>query len=198
MTDWISEIKHAKKSCLVDKNLKKIHYDFENKEMVEEYNMDTGVLTRRAWKCKQSLRGKDQWEVEIGDPEPTYATDERLISESSNQPIVSRRNTRLNLEWRIRNLPYSMDTYSVTVIPEERCLIVRTTNKKYYKKLVIPELNRLNLELEQSSVSFSHKFNTLIITYKKPKELVNFEKYVLEEVQSIQPKSHGDMDCRPS
>ncbi|KAG5889939.1 hypothetical protein JTB14_018834 [Gonioctena quinquepunctata] len=200
MTDWASQIKQAKKSCLLDKNLKKIHYNFQNgKEMVEEYNMDTGVLTRRAWRCKQNLSGKDEWDVEIGDPEPTYGTEsQQIIRESSNQPIVSRRNTRTNLEWRIRNMPYTVETYLVTVLPEEKSLLVKTTNKKYYKILTIPELTRLDLTPAQSNVSFAHKFNTLIITYKKPKELLDFDKYIFEEVQSIQPSNVGDMNCRPS
>lgn len=43
-------------------------------------------------------------------------------------------------------------------------LIVRTTNKKYYKKLPVPDLERLEIALEQENVAFTHKFNTLIIT----------------------------------
>lgn len=80
------------------------------------------------------------------------------------QPVVSRRNTRINLEWRIRNLPYSIETYAVTVDNEKKCLVVRTTNKKYFKILRIPELDRLQLPPQQESVQFTHKFNTLVIS----------------------------------
>ncbi|CAH1155587.1 unnamed protein product [Phaedon cochleariae] len=198
MSDWLSQIKNAKKSCLVDRNLKKVHYAFENgREMVEEYNMDTNVLTRRAWKSKKELGLQDNWEVEMGDPEPTPSKDETLIQESSNQPFVTRRNTRVNLEWRIRNLPYPLSIYSVTVNPEEGCLVIKTTNNKYFKKLAVPELQRLNIVLEPCKISFSHKFNTLIVVYEKPNELIEFEKLVLKEIQSVKQKNH-DMDCHPS
>lgn len=47
---------------------RKIHYKFENGEqMIEEYNLNTGVLTKRAWKSNKSIRKDDDWEVEIGD-----------------------------------------------------------------------------------------------------------------------------------
>lgn len=68
------------------------------------------------------------------------------------------------MEWRIRNLPYPLETYSVTADKDNKSLIVRTTNKKYYKKLNIPELVRTMLLPEQEHIQFTHKYNTLIIT----------------------------------
>ncbi|CAH2007865.1 unnamed protein product [Acanthoscelides obtectus] len=193
-SDWYNRLRNAKKSCMVDRNLKKIHYAFENgQEMVEEYNLDTNVVTRRAWKHKGELECQGEWDIEIGDPEPTFEKkDEEMIRESSNQPFVSRRITKLNLEWRIRNLPYPLNTYSVTVDNESNdsgCLVVRTTNKKYYKRLPVSDLNRLNITLEQENVSFTHKFNTLVISYKKPKKLLEFETTVWKEiVDNVKPK----------
>lgn len=80
------------------------------------------------------------------------------------QPQLVRRNTRINLEWRIRNLPYPIETYSISAENDEKCIVVRTTNKKYFKKLQVPELTRINLPLEQANIQFIHKYNTLIIT----------------------------------
>lgn len=54
--------------------------------------------------------------------------------------------------------------FSVTADPDNKCLTVRTSNKKYFKKIVIPELERTGLLPDQENVSFTHKFNTLIIT----------------------------------
>lgn len=86
MTDWFSSILKAKKSCLIQNNLRKIHYLFENgQEMVEEYNMDTKVLTRRAWRLKSELGSEEDWDIEIGDPEPSCLKREQLISENSTQ-----------------------------------------------------------------------------------------------------------------
>ena len=36
--------------------------------MVEEYNMDTNVLSKRMWKRNASLQKDDKWDVEVGDP----------------------------------------------------------------------------------------------------------------------------------
>lgn len=79
------------------------------------------------------------------------------------QPQLTRRNTRINLEWRIRNLPYPIETYSISANNDENCIIVRTSNKKYFKKLEVPELARLNIPLEQANIQANHQYNTLII-----------------------------------
>lgn len=91
MTDWLSQLKKAKKSCIVDGKLKRVHFDFgDGREMVEEYNLDTNVVTRRAWRRNKELKGEDQWEVEIGDPEPVYNKEETLvIRENPNQVLGS-------------------------------------------------------------------------------------------------------------
>ncbi|XP_060533238.1 protein DPCD [Cylas formicarius] len=202
MTDWFSLIKRAKKSCIVDHNLKKIHYDFgDNREMVEEYNLTTKLLNRRAWRMKNELKGEPKWEVELGDPEPIYnCVDKCMIRENADQPFICKRNTKLNLEWRIRNLPYPLEVYSVTADQDSQQLIVRTTNKKYYKRLDVPDLQRLGIDLVQANVAFSHRYNTLIITYKKPKQLLDFEKNMLEVIKGIEPQKYGEglNDCKPS
>ncbi|KAB0790403.1 hypothetical protein PPYR_15235 [Photinus pyralis] len=199
MIDWLTILKNAKKTCIQQGNLRKVHFLLpDGREMVEEYNMETGVVTRRAWKVKTNVGGEGEWHIEVGDPEPTFKTEDILIKENSSQPFVSRRITRKNLEWRIRNLPYSIDVYSVTVDPESRHLIVRTSNRKYFKILNIPELERLNLLAEQNRIQMFHKFNTLVINYEKPKQLIDFEKALFDEVKTIKACKEGDMDCKPS
>lgn len=46
------------------------------------------------------------------------------------QPQFSRRDTASAFQWRIRNLPYAPDVYSVTVDDDAQQIVVRTTNKK--------------------------------------------------------------------
>lgn len=60
-------------------------------------------------------------------------------------------------------MPYPIETYSVAACAEEKCIIVKTTNKKFYKKIPIPELERIDLKPTQANIEYSHKFNTLII-----------------------------------
>lgn len=51
----------------------------------------------------------------------------------------------------------------VTVDKPKRSIIIRTTNKKYYKEIHIPELSRCNLLPQQDAVSIVHQHNTLVI-----------------------------------
>ncbi|GFG28182.1 hypothetical protein Cfor_07833, partial [Coptotermes formosanus] len=163
---WFEMIQKAEKSCIIQDGKLKVHYRFSpGEEMVEEYDCETNVVTRRAWREKNSLGGEGQWNVEIGDPEGHFLNlDQVGIKESSSAPFVSRRTTKSSLEWRIRNLPYPLSVYSVKAEPENKCITVRTTNKKYFKKLAVPDLERVGLLPEQDKIQFTHKHNTLIIT----------------------------------
>ena len=89
------------------------------------------------------------------------------------QPIITRRITKASLEWRIRNLPYPESVYSITA-EHDGTMTVRTSNKKYFKKIKIPDLERIGLKPEQERISFRHQYNTLIITVCK----MLFRKYI--------------------
>ena len=54
------------------------------------------------------------------------------------QPIFVRKDTKKAFQWRIRNLPYPIETYNVTADPESRTVIIRTTNKK---QVISPEFH---------------------------------------------------------
>lgn len=79
------------------------------------------------------------------------------------QPFITQRITKTALEWRIRNLPYPNNVYSVTA-EKDNTITVRTSNKKYFKKLKVLDLERIGLKPEQERISFKHQYNTLIIT----------------------------------
>ncbi|KAK9885020.1 hypothetical protein WA026_009247 [Henosepilachna vigintioctopunctata] len=189
MDPWFKQLKEAKKYAILNKSMKKVHYQLKDgREIVEDYNLQTNVVTRRAWK-KDTIENQNIWDIELGDKDeiPNIQMETQLIKENLSQPIISKRNTRINLEWRIRNLPYPIEIYSVTCNKDKNSLIVRTSNKKYFKIIHLPELDRLCIPLKQESVTFSHKCNTLIITYKKPKKLLDFEKAVLKIAKDVEP-----------
>jgi protein DPCD len=79
-----------------------------------------------------------------------------------------------------------LETYNVTVEPNHCEIIVRTTNKKYFKKLKIQELERCQLKPEQESVTTKHQHNTLIIAYKKPALIKDMEAAVLEILNEVE------------
>nr|CAD7256570.1 unnamed protein product [Timema shepardi]CAD7572760.1 unnamed protein product [Timema californicum] len=197
--NWLDMLKKAEKVCLDKDGYRKVHYRFDGgNEMVEEYNLQTNVLTRRAWKRVQTIGGQGTWEVELGDPEPSTLTSTNLeIKESSITPFVTKRLTKSSIEWRIRNLPYPLAVYSVTADPENMSITVRTSNKKYFKVLPVPDLQRVGLQPAQKNISVTHQYNTLIITYIKPQQVLLLEKNVLDEVKKLKT-AKDDGQCNPS
>jgi len=134
--NWLNKIKNAEKSSVITGRNRKVHYKFtDGQEMAEEYSMDTGVLQRRAWKREKALGGEPDWEIELGDKVRSLnSQDKFIVQESVTEPVLTKRLTKNSLEWRIRNLPYPIETYSVTASPDDCSITVRTTNKKYFKK----------------------------------------------------------------
>ncbi|XP_077259467.1 protein DPCD isoform X1 [Temnothorax americanus] len=201
---WLKIIQDARKTAVIEDGKRKVHFLLEDgKEMVEEYNTDTNVVVRRAWKEKNNFGTNVGWTVEVGDPELKQSNIEIYgIEESSNafvvflQPFITRRITKTSLEWRIRNLPYPESVYSITA-EQDGTMTVRTSNKKYFKKLKIPDLERIGLKPEQQRISFWHRYNTLIITYKKPPQLLDVEKKVLNTVLQLNTESK-DVQCPTS
>ncbi|XP_043260573.1 protein DPCD [Colletes gigas] len=196
---WLNLIKSAKKTAIIQDGKRKIHFLMEDdREMVEEYHIETNVLLRRAWKETGKLGQNVGWNIEIGDPEPTQNNIEICgIQESSSNPFITRRITKTSLEWRIRNLPYPQNVYSVTA-EDDGTITVRTSNKKYFKKIRVPDLERVGVKPEQDRISFTHQHNTLIITYKKPPALLELEKKVLNEIFQLKARKDGDVQCPTS
>uniref|UniRef100_A0AAG5DE88 Protein DPCD n=1 Tax=Anopheles atroparvus TaxID=41427 RepID=A0AAG5DE88_ANOAO len=194
---WLTLVKNAEKTSAVQGNVRKVHYRFpDGREMAEEYSMDTGVVLRRAWKTKSELMRKDEWKIELGDPIPSgFKENELLVKESSSEPLLSKRLTRNSIEWRIRNLPYPLCTYSITCDKNKKNITIRTSNKKYFKNIEVPEFQRCNYTPQQEEMTVKHQNATLIILYKKPKILLEMEKAVLMELQAVETMEFDNLNC---
>ncbi|XP_022355111.1 protein DPCD isoform X1 [Enhydra lutris kenyoni] len=178
---------------------RKVHYLFpDGKEMAEEYDEKTGELLVRKWRVKSALGALGQWQMEVGEPALPGAggLGPEFIKENKANPIFMRKDTKMSFQWRIRNLPYPKDVYSVCVDQTERCIIVQTTNKKYYKKFSIPDLDRYQLPLDESVLSFAHANRTLIISYRKPKEVLEAESELQKELKKVKTAHSSDGDCK--
>uniref|UniRef100_A0A1A7WNQ5 Protein DPCD n=2 Tax=Iconisemion striatum TaxID=60296 RepID=A0A1A7WNQ5_9TELE len=195
---WSDVIKSAKKTALINDGKRKIHYLFaDGKEMAEEYDVKTDELIVRKWRHKNTLGVQSSWQVEVGEPfHLTAPLDSDVIKENCSNPVFMRKDTKNSFQWRIRNLPYPRDVFSVSVEPPERCIIIKTSNKKYYKKFSIPDLDRSQLPLQSSALSFTHANNTLIISYKKPKDVLSLETELLKELKNLKGAAEGDADCK--
>ncbi|XP_034544366.1 protein DPCD [Notolabrus celidotus] len=196
---WIDVLKSSKKTALIHDGKRKIHYLFKGgKEMSEEYDLKTDELLVRKLRMDSTLGAQGQWLVEVGEPNavPVASVDSEVIKENCSNPVFMRKDTKTSFQWRIRNLPYPKDVFSVTAEPSERCIIIRTSNKKYFKKFDITDLDRCQLPLDGSALSFTHANNTLIVSYKKPKEILTLEQDLLKELKNLKGTSDGDVDCK--
>lgn len=171
---WLHRIQTAEKTSIISGEFRKFHYKFtDGREMAEEYSLQTGVCMRRAWRNATSLtKGPSaEWQLELGDvvrPLNPSAT-QFVVKESLTEPQLSKRVTRVNIEWRIRNLPYPLSTYSVLPATSDSGrpayeLVVRTINKKYFKVIPVVELERCETLPDACAISLQHQHNTLIIT----------------------------------
>ncbi len=73
----------------------------------------------------------------------------------------------------MRNLPYSADNFEVSIDEEKQQIVIRTKNKKFFKRyglhnfsIDVPDLTRLNkaYKLEKAKLDWSFKNNTLVVT----------------------------------
>lgn len=205
--NWLKYLASAEKNSMISGKFRKVFYKFpDGREMAEEYSMDTGVVQKRAWrKCKQ-LMGEPVWEVELGeDPRQLGSGPDKddirgedgsfIVNISNTEPILTKRITKKNIEWRIRNLPYPIDVYQVQVDVEKRCIVVKTTNKKYYKVIALPDLDRCGALPSQDNLSIHHQYNTLILTYKKPDALCDMEAQVLLLLKDVETETDMEELC---
>lgn len=166
-------------------------------------------LTVRKRRGKTVLGRQADWEVLYGDEDglgtssnpARWNPDANPLKESSQNPIFSRKDTKDLFQWRIRNLPYPQETYSVQVEEEGSSsgsgnkIVVRTSNKKYFKRFEIPEMDRLKLPLKEGALTWHHGNNTLVISYAKPVVVMQAEEREYEETRRIRPQE-GDVDCK--
>lgn len=200
-SSWIEILKAAKKSCMVQDNKRKIHFDLpDGREMVEEYDQRSGDLVVRKWRRKSTLGAPSQWEFEVGEApyQAMLNLDTEHIRASSSNPVFVRRDTARAFEWRIRNLPYPLATYIVQVDDEKRHVMIKTRNRKYYKKYDVPDMVRAGLQLEQAALSVAHANNTLIVTYRKPQLILDQEKLMKKELSKLKATRDGDVECSQS
>mmetsp|Transcript_25708 Transcript_25708/g.59286 ORF Transcript_25708/g.59286 Transcript_25708/m.59286 type:complete len:195 (-) Transcript_25708:175-759(-) len=186
----------GKHTAVVTGGRKKIHSTWpDGMEMVQEYDTTTDLLVHRRVRTKTRLGGIAPWVIEVGEAERPAGGADLLLAESSDNPILMRKDTKEAFQWRIRNLPYPADVYSVTVNPEEKKLVVRTSNKKYFKKIDIPDMEQALQPFEQEAVSFNHANRTLVISYRKPQPILEAEKAWKVERNKMKIAKEGDVEC---
>lgn len=198
----ILKIKNGTRTYLINGDYIKFHTVFKDgSEIVEEYGLYSEELESRRVK-KIGMTGKEQWTTEIGEEIKPRSNDEFLIRENDNNPLFIRKDTNKEFQWRIRNLKGDADNFMVQCDKDKQQIVIRTKNKKYYKRFNIPDLERLNIKLDESLMKVNFVNNTLIISYSKPKEALEAENEILEEVRRVRaeikknPNAKYDPGCQ--
>lgn len=177
-----------------------MHTTFEDgSELVEEFDLKTDELLVRKRRTKTALGGDNPWEYLVGEAPRMFNSDTGTLIESGANPAWTRsQDTPRAFVWRVRNLPYPKDTYAVTVDPADQKIVIRTSNKKFYKRFEVPELVVLGLSLDESSLSWDWKNNTLIVQYLKPREalVAETEEKVERQRMRVAAPEDGDVDCK--
>ncbi|CAG9577315.1 conserved hypothetical protein [Leishmania major strain Friedlin] len=174
----------------------------DGSELVDEYDVVTDSLLLRKRRTRNALGGFSEWSIEVGTEAPSRNLDRALIAESSGSPVVVRQDTKESYVVRIRNLPYPKDVFSVAVEREDGDsvgkIVVRTSNRKYFKRLAIPDLERAHIPLESAHLSYDVQHQTLIIQYKKPLSVLAAEAAARKERASMPSKRADDSgpDCK--
>lgn len=128
---WLSKLKAAKKTFLIQDDRRKIHFLFtDGTEMCEEYDLELNLLLVRKWHQKSELGRSETWKYEVGDATAPRAPSD-LLSESLSNPMFSRKDTATMFQWRIRNLPYPINNYIVKVDDDSAGITIKTVNKKW-------------------------------------------------------------------
>jgi len=178
---------------------KKVHYTYpDGGELVEEYDIQTDALVVRKRRVKTMLGGQGEWVYEVGEAPARVTIENDMLRPSNSNPQLVRNDRPHAFEWRIRNLAYPKSTYSVTIDQEQRQIVVRTSNKKYFKRINIEDLDRMRLPIEESAMSWTHENSTLIILYKKPSTIIQAERdaKLARHAAPDEKDKEGDVDCK--
>ena len=202
MESKAKQVKNGTRTYLINGDFIKFHTVFKDgSEIVEEYGIYSEELESRRVK-KIGMTGKEQWTTEIGEEIKPRSNEDFLIKENDNNPLFIRKDTAKEFQWRVRNLKGDADNFIVECDKDKQQIVIRTKNKKYYKRFNIPDLERLNIKLDESLMKVNFVNNTLIISYTKPKEALEAENEILEEVRRVRaeikknPNAKYDPGCQ--
>jgi len=189
----------GKSTSFVSGNRKTIHTTFsDGGELVEEYDVKTDELLLRKQRARTKLGGEGKWEYLVGDAPVHFNPEVSTIVESSSNPIFTRKDTDRFFQWRIRNLPYPAENYDISIDHADGKVVIRTKNKKYYKRIEIPEMRRLEADLIEGALSWHHANNTLVVSYQKPAEILDLEakdKVERKKMHQSATQQDGDVQC---
>jgi hypothetical protein len=102
----------------------------------------------------------------IASPSPERTSND--IAQCSDNPTFSQEDTTEYFQWIVTNLPYPASTYDIKVDSVRQQIVIRTSNKKYYKRIDVPDMVDRGLQLSDKLLQWKHSQNKLVVSYLKP------------------------------
>eukprot|EP00792_Barthelona_sp_PAP020_P014014 TRINITY_DN961_c0_g1_i1.p1 TRINITY_DN961_c0_g1~~TRINITY_DN961_c0_g1_i1.p1 ORF type:complete len:201 (-),score=42.14 TRINITY_DN961_c0_g1_i1:123-725(-) len=187
MNETFSPVGEGKTTSMIQNDRRIVHTTYPNKsELVEEYEIQTNKLVVRKWRQPTFLGGEGEWVFEIGQATKVFNPYNDLLAPSNKNPQFYRADTNTHFVFRVRNVPWPQSNFTITIDEEEQKILIRTKNKKYYKKFGIPDLQRLKIDLDYRCMDISLINNTLIIKYQKPPQLRQVEQRRKQQISQIE------------
>jgi len=171
-------------------------------EMVEEWSSTTSLLSRR-WRKSSALGGETGWEYEIGSP-PVGKGEETggIMKAADVNPKFIPKDEEGSFVYTVMNCPWGLDNYNVTYDGDKDEFVLRTGNKKFYKRWSIPALRRQGIRGEGLGLKTEWKAdgeNVLVVRVEKPDEVKVVERKRREERGKAAEKAgEGGVDCKQS
>jgi hypothetical protein len=160
-------------------------------EVVEVCRPETGELLARKERRKTAYGANGPWEVTYGLDAPSRKAVEVLELAADKNPFCFRQDEPGVWAWRIRQMPWPAPNYEVDVDPVKNQIVVRTKNKKYFKRLDAPN----GETLDRGEVTWNWAYNTLVIHHNKPPRVVSHDKADQEWRRSVPIRTDGDNEC---
>jgi len=147
--------KESWRLCAQPGSLKKIHTtEDDGWQIVEEYGDKTPPRNSPAASPERTVN--------------VFDTSSESIAPSNSEPSFSRQDTADHFQWLVENLPHHASTYDITIDTTKQQIVIKTNNRKYYKRIDLPEVAENGLPLDVGLLTWTHSQSTLTVSYAKP------------------------------
>ncbi|GKT27686.1 Protein DPCD like protein [Aduncisulcus paluster] len=182
-----------------DKKFIKTVYD-NGTEVEEILRQSDGILIVRRVRHQSFIGDYSEWNYEVGSEDSVPELKPRSskisvpsigIRAKSYTPICVRHDLADAFEWHISPLIYPSKTYDVSV--EGKFIVVKTTNRKYYKKINLSDIAWVGEKsLDESLLKWNYVGNTLKIRYKKSVSIIRREREQMFLMQKAEKEATSD------
>ena len=160
-------------------------------QRVDICEIDSGKLLATKQREKRTSGAYGPWEWVYGSP-VEQRQDVETMEMSSKNPIFFRQDTDDEWQWRVRQIPYPANFYNVTVDEVKNQIVIRTTNKKYFKRIDAPEGEKF----DASKLQWAWAYSTLVIRHAKPPRVIAADRDMQKWRKNLPMQKDDDPDCR--